>query len=320
MYIVLFLLLLPSYQLNPWCVPAHSNTSQTWFWAIIPRPSTDPSTPCLSFVCLAGFSVSMNVLPNPPNFRIVYDVVTAGIFVCCHPTYPYRQVRGCTRQCHIWGRPHIISSLLVYCACLNFSRETDSAVSFLPRLWSRTWCTDGLIFLHLLDSFSRRFFERGNSNSSNDAVVLRLPKRPPGRPASPGTRSSICGTRYTLHPKRKIYISVDFRNKSFKRLRTRVSFSVTGPTQGHQQRRWGKPDSPIELLVRCLSSVSLACCVVVVVFPQDLFPLGYGWVRVRSLPGPKDRTPDGPYSTTTSRPVALHRNDIWKYPMGAPIA
>ena len=61
-------------------------------------------------------------------------------------------------------------------------------------------------------------------------------------------------------------------------------------------------------------SLFTACCWHAVwllsFFPLDLSPPGYGWVRVRSLPGPKDGTPDGPYSTTTSRPVALHRNGI----------
>ena len=64
----------------------------------------------------------------------------------------------------------------------------------------------------------------------------------------------------------------------------------------------------------CLYAVRQPCCWNAVwllsFFPHDLFPPGYGWVRVTSLPGPKDRTPDGPYSTTTSRPVALHPNGI----------
>ena len=38
-------------------------------------------------------------------------------------------------------------------ACLNFSREKDSAIPFPRRLWSRILCTNDLIVLHSLGSF-----------------------------------------------------------------------------------------------------------------------------------------------------------------------
>ena len=114
---------------------------------------------------------------------------------------------------------------------------------------------------------------------------------------------------------------------------------------------WRKPNNPTELLVRCPSSLLLACCVVVAVFSTYVcrqagenipsvalafvgcsftifFRRGVGgcacvfiimpprieawetYRESRSARPERDKTMDGTSSTTTSRPVALHRNCI----------
>ena len=51
----------------------------------------------------------------------------------CHPVHPRRQACGRTSRGHTGGRSHRISHPPSLCgACLNFSREKDSAIPF-PR-------------------------------------------------------------------------------------------------------------------------------------------------------------------------------------------
>ena len=60
---------------------------------------------------------------------------------------------GRTSRGHTGGRSHRISHPPSFCgACLNFSREEDSAVRF-PRRPCRILCTNDLIVLHLLGIF-----------------------------------------------------------------------------------------------------------------------------------------------------------------------
>ena len=75
---------------------------------------------------------------NP--LRVVHDVC-----VCCHSIYSGRTSRG-----HTGGRPHRISHPPSLCgACLDFSREKDSAFPFPCRQYSRILCTNELIVLYL---------------------------------------------------------------------------------------------------------------------------------------------------------------------------
>ena len=61
---------------------------------------------------------------------------------------------GRTSRGHTGGRSHRISHPPSFCgACLNFSREKDSAIPFPRRLWSRILCTNDLTVLHLLGIF-----------------------------------------------------------------------------------------------------------------------------------------------------------------------
>ena len=62
---------------------------------------------------------------------------------------------GRTSRGHTGGRSHRISHPPSFCgACLNFSREKDSAFPFPRRPWSRILCTtNDLIVLHPLGNF-----------------------------------------------------------------------------------------------------------------------------------------------------------------------
>ena len=61
---------------------------------------------------------------------------------------------GRTSRGHTGGRSHRISHPPYFCgACLNFSREKDSAIPFPRRPWSRILCTNDLIVLHPLGIF-----------------------------------------------------------------------------------------------------------------------------------------------------------------------
>ena len=61
---------------------------------------------------------------------------------------------GRTSRSHTGRRSHGISHPPSFCgACLNFSREKDSAIPFPRRLWSRILCTNDLIVFHPLGIF-----------------------------------------------------------------------------------------------------------------------------------------------------------------------
>ena len=65
---------------------------------------------------------------------------------------------GRTRRGHTGGRSHRISHPPSFCgACLNFSREKDSAIALPRRPRSRTLCTNDLIVLHPLGIFTSFF-------------------------------------------------------------------------------------------------------------------------------------------------------------------
>ena len=82
--------------------------------------------------------------------------------VCCLPIYSGRQACGRTSGGHIGRRPHRILNPPSFCgACLNFSRDKDSTVTFLSLVDRGVGflCTNELIVLHLLDSqCNGRFF------------------------------------------------------------------------------------------------------------------------------------------------------------------
>ena len=65
---------------------------------------------------------------------------------------------GRTSRGHTGGRSHRIFHPPSFCgACLNFSREKDSAIPFPRRPRSRILCTDDLIVLHPLGIFCFSF-------------------------------------------------------------------------------------------------------------------------------------------------------------------
>ena len=66
---------------------------------------------------------------------------------------------GRTSRDHTGGRSYRIFHPPSFCgACLNFSREKDSAIPFPRRPWSRILCTNDLIVLHSLGIFFFFFF------------------------------------------------------------------------------------------------------------------------------------------------------------------
>ena len=76
--------------------------------------------------------------------------------VCFLPIHSGHQVRWTYRtgRGHTGGRSHRIFHPPSFCgACLNFSREKDSAIPFPRRPRSRILCTDDLIVLHPLGIF-----------------------------------------------------------------------------------------------------------------------------------------------------------------------
>ena len=71
---------------------------------------------------------------------------------------------GRTNRGHTGGRSHRIAHPLSFCvACLNFSREKDSAVPFPCRPRSQILCPNDLIVLHLLGIFIFIFVRKNTS-------------------------------------------------------------------------------------------------------------------------------------------------------------
>ena len=98
---------------------------------------------------------------------------------------------GRTSRGHTGGRSHRISHPPSFCgACLNFSREKDSAIPFPRRPRSRILCTDDLIVLHPLSIFIfvflflvRKMPFAGVELTSQRVRGLRGTSELPGRPA-----------------------------------------------------------------------------------------------------------------------------------------
>ena len=109
--------------------------------------------------------------------------------VCVWIFFPFMFV-GRTSRGHT-GRSHRISHPPFFCgACLNFSREKDSAIPFPRRLWSRILCTNDLIVLHPLGIFIlffsflvRKTPFAGIELASQRVRGLRGTSELPGRPA-----------------------------------------------------------------------------------------------------------------------------------------
>ena len=76
------------------------------------------------------------------------------VCVCVFVFFPFIldiKFVGRTSRGYTGGRSHRIFHPPSFCgACLNFSREKDSAIPFTRRLRSRILCTDDLIVLHPL--------------------------------------------------------------------------------------------------------------------------------------------------------------------------
>ena len=111
--------------------------------------------------------------PCLPRFRHGVDSFFEVVFVCCHPIYSGRQVCGRTSRGHTEGRSHRISPRSSCGACLNFSREKDSAIPFPRRPWDRILCTYDIIDLHLGISsfFYLLFFVKKNPSSCDDIEI-----------------------------------------------------------------------------------------------------------------------------------------------------
>ena len=99
---------------------------------------------------------------------------------------------------HAGGRSHRIFHPPFFCgACLNFSRENDSAIPFPRRPWSQILCTNDLIFLHSLGIFIVLLFyflvkKITGSNSRLDVSEgYEVTSELPGRPVSGRLNNAI---------------------------------------------------------------------------------------------------------------------------------
>ena len=117
-----------------------------------------------------------------------------GVCVCVCVFFPFIldiKFVGRTSRGHTGGRSHRISHPSSFCgACLNFSREKDSAIPFPRRPWSRILCTNDLIVLHPLGFFVlvfsflvRKIAFAGIELTSRRVRGLRGTSELPGRPA-----------------------------------------------------------------------------------------------------------------------------------------
>ena len=91
-----------------------------------------------------------------------YSINSVCLCVCVCVFFPFIldiKFVGRTSQGHTGGRSHRISHPPSFCgACLNFSREKDSAVPFPRRPLSRILCTNDFIVLHPLGILFLFFF------------------------------------------------------------------------------------------------------------------------------------------------------------------
>ena len=100
--------------------------------------------------CVNFNSIDQNLWDNPRwNSQMALYCVCVCVCVCFLPIHSGHQVRWTYQP-----GSHRISHTPSFCgACLNFSREKDSAVPFPRRPWSRILCTNDLIVLHPLGIF-----------------------------------------------------------------------------------------------------------------------------------------------------------------------
>ena len=110
---------------------------------------------------------------------------------------------GCTSRGHTGGRSHGISHPPSFCdACLNFSREKDSAVPFPRRPCNRILCTNDFIVLHLLSFFFLSFFfcSEEKSQSPGFELISQRVRRLRGYQLSYGATGSTCVCVFSSHP------------------------------------------------------------------------------------------------------------------------
>ena len=110
---------------------------------------TPPSTTCINIIFYLYSNLRSKVMPGP---------VSSSVCVLCvfFPFIEDIKFVGRTSRGHTGGRSHRIFHPPSFCgACLNFSREKDSAIPFpinsRPR--SRISCTNDLIVRHSLGIF-----------------------------------------------------------------------------------------------------------------------------------------------------------------------
>ena len=87
----------------------------------------------------------------PPEFRSGAHLF---IILNCHTLSGQSRVYRVTAQLRTDGVHSLPRVHRHRSACLNFSREKNSAIPFPRRPWSRILCTDDLIVLHLLGTLN----------------------------------------------------------------------------------------------------------------------------------------------------------------------
>ena len=93
------------------------------------------------------FFLSLPCASLRPNYHFWHVCVYVCVFF---PFILDIKFVGRTSRGHTGGRSHRIFHPPSFCgACLNFSREKDSAIPFPRRPWSRILCTNDLIVLHI---------------------------------------------------------------------------------------------------------------------------------------------------------------------------
>ena len=157
--------------------------------------------------------------------------------LCCHSVYSGREACGRTSRGHTGGRSHRNSPPSFCGACLNFSREKDSAVPFPRRPRSRILSTNELIILHKIPvRVTAPRFEL----TSQRQKVLRLPTEPPAR----GDRCT-----YTCFLRPKIFSEQsEPLSRSGNQLLVAITKSTTLPSKRHAGIRSTYPQS---FLINC---------------------------------------------------------------------
>ena len=137
----------------------------------------------------SGSSIGLSVYYRGETRRYLYIYICVCVCVFFPSILDIKFV-GRTSRGHTGGRSHRISHPPSFCgACLNFSREKDSATPFPRRPWSRILCTNDLIVLHPLGIFIlfysflvRKIPFAGIELTSQRVRGLRGTSELPGRP------------------------------------------------------------------------------------------------------------------------------------------